>query len=95
MSRVSIINGFDKMLTTHNNATADNNPVRAGRQVGSLARVTDYHLFFLRIHHNNRDGNNNANSGQEGDGEDKPISAHEPTKFSRGYSLRSGREDGE
>jgi len=78
-----------------NNATADNNPVRAGRQFRLLGRITDYRLSSLRFKHNDRDGSDDGNSGQDGEGEDEPISAHEPTKFSRSYSVGLGREDGE
>lgn len=82
------------MLTTHNNATAVKNPVRAGRQFGSLRKVGDRQIPFLRSQHNRCDGSDNGNSGQEGEGEDKPISAHEPTKFRRGHFVVFGREDG-
>lgn len=84
------------MLMTHNNTTTDNNPIRAGRQFSLHGIVIVYRLcVVLRSQRNRRDGSDNGNSGQEGEDDDKPISANHPTKCSGGYSAVFSREDGE
>lgn len=81
-SQVSMIKRVDEMRTTHKDGTLVNNHVRspcrcdAGRNLG---RRKVYGCYRVTFADKPRGGTDNTGSGEEGDDEDKPISAQEST----------------
>ena len=78
-------------VTTHNDGTVFNNPVRTRGYPGRLGIGIEYRTLTM-LHHNRNYGTENGDSDQDGNDDDKRKSPYEPTRL---ISVPVGGEDGE
>lgn len=97
---ISVMNRSGNMLTTHNQVSIANKPVpRRVRLIGRHVGIPKdlYCRGCLLFRHNYRSGADNSDSGEEGNGDDNPISLEDPATSTIGNPapMAVGGEDGE